>query len=208
MAPQTSTLLLLAVICIGLVSAELPLDCCLSTTNKTFPRNRVTSYMIQHAGKGCDVSATVFTTKTGRKLCFPHPSESSWVQNIIAHLEKGRGTKARSTMAIWTDTKILLCIVFICCCCSDVMGQIPMDCCLDVKNVTIPKKIVKDYHHQIGGQGCSINAVIFVTRRDISLCVPANEAWVNKMIQHVDDLKIRCKAKNYKARFCRGLKPN
>lgn len=40
------------------------------------------------------------------------------------------------------------------------MSQIPMNCCLDVKDVAIPKTIVKDYHHQISGQGCFINAVM------------------------------------------------
>ncbi|XP_071757131.1 C-C motif chemokine 19a.2 [Centroberyx gerrardi] len=93
MASRVALLLLLAVICIGFAAAEVPADCCLSVTDKPFPRSKVESYIVQEAGLGCDISATVIITKSGRRLCTPHPSLSRWVKTLIAHMQKTKGAQ-------------------------------------------------------------------------------------------------------------------
>ncbi|XP_041644239.1 C-C motif chemokine 19-like [Cheilinus undulatus] len=88
MASRVAALLLLGVICLGFVTAEVPVDCCLQTSSKRFPLHIVAHHMIQEAGQGCEIGATVIITKVGKQLCFSHPSVEPWVQNYIRHLEK------------------------------------------------------------------------------------------------------------------------
>uniref|UniRef100_H2MQQ7 Chemokine interleukin-8-like domain-containing protein n=2 Tax=Oryzias latipes TaxID=8090 RepID=H2MQQ7_ORYLA len=102
------------------------------------------------------------------------------------------------------DAKMLLCCLTIICCCSVAMAQMPVDCCLSVKNQTIDKIVVADYYPQ--AKGCALDATILVTRRKKTLCVPHDEQWVQDVKKHVDRLKRRCKENGYKARRCFGLK--
>ncbi|KAM7391108.1 hypothetical protein PAMP_021824 [Pampus punctatissimus] len=88
MASRVAVLLLLGVICIGFAAGEIVVDCCLSTSNKHLPHSVLISYIIQEAGKGCDISATIFTTKKGRRLCVPPASQETWVQDRITFLDK------------------------------------------------------------------------------------------------------------------------
>ncbi|XP_041793073.1 C-C motif chemokine 19-like [Chelmon rostratus] len=108
-------------------------------------------------------------------------------------------------MAQWGDAKLFLCILFFTCC-TVTLAQMPMDCCLAVKNKTIDKYAIADYGRQINGQGCSLDATILVTRRDKKLCVPADELWVHEVVRHVDSLKRHCKKNKYKGRRCFGLR--
>ncbi|KAG8011724.1 hypothetical protein GBF38_004024, partial [Nibea albiflora] len=81
-----------------------------------------------------------------------------------------------------------------------------MDCCLTVKNQTIDKSALVDYHRQTSGQGCSVDAMILVTRRKINLCVPADELWVVNVVKKVDEKKERCKNSKYRGRGCKDMK--
>ncbi|XP_035514551.1 C-C motif chemokine 19a.1 [Morone saxatilis] len=108
-------------------------------------------------------------------------------------------------MALWGDAKLFFCILFITCYCTVTLAQIPMDCCFQVKDKPIEKKLIVDYHQQISGQGCPINAMILVTRRDMKLCVPSGVQWVQDVKNHVDSLRIRCR-KNNKARGCHKVR--
>ncbi|XP_008287539.1 C-C motif chemokine 19-like [Stegastes partitus] len=110
-------------------------------------------------------------------------------------------------MAPWGDARLFLCILCITCCCSVIVAQVPMDCCLRVLNKTIERHIVADYKQQIRGEGCDIAATVFVSRRGRTLCVPPNEEWVKDLMKHVDDLKEKCKKLKYKGRRCVGVKP-
>ncbi|XP_034452112.1 C-C motif chemokine 20-like [Hippoglossus hippoglossus] len=89
-----AALLVLGLICTGFAGAEVAVDCCLSTTDKFFPLIRISTYTLQQAGEGCDISATVFITKTKNTICIVHPSEShkknKWVKAHIEHLDKNR----------------------------------------------------------------------------------------------------------------------
>ncbi|NP_001281156.1 cholecystokinin precursor [Cynoglossus semilaevis] len=94
--------------------------------------------------------------------------------------------------------KIFICCCFIVmfsCCCILCQPQMVIDCCLSVKNKTITKHIITDYHQQSAGQGCSIEATILVTRRNKKLCVPADEPWVHMVMSHVDKMKKPCHGK-------------
>ncbi|KAM8960963.1 C-C motif chemokine 19-like [Pelodytes ibericus] len=81
---------------------------------------------------------------------------------------------------------------------SEVTGSniIASDCCLTVKNKEIPKRNVKDYIGQDVMSGCSIKAVIFITRRNRRLCAPHDEPWAIKLMQEIDGRRKRKKRHN------------
>ncbi|KAK2838046.1 hypothetical protein Q5P01_015258 [Channa striata] len=87
MASRVAALLLLGIVCTGFVAAEVAVDCCLMVVDKHLPLHILASYSIQEAGKGCEISATVFITKAGRTLCVVHPSERQWVKSHVKYLE-------------------------------------------------------------------------------------------------------------------------
>ncbi|XP_029367203.1 C-C motif chemokine 19-like [Echeneis naucrates] len=97
MASRVAALLLLGIICTGFAAAELAQDCCKETTTKFVPKKMLESYTIQTAGQGCSISATVFKTKKGRKLCLVPASEQDWIQNHIEFLKmKNREASGQS----------------------------------------------------------------------------------------------------------------
>uniref|UniRef100_A0A1A8FBF2 C-C motif chemokine n=2 Tax=Nothobranchius korthausae TaxID=1143690 RepID=A0A1A8FBF2_9TELE len=109
-------------------------------------------------------------------------------------------------MALWSEPKIFLCsFIFVTFCCSLSVSQMPIDCCLSTKNKRIDKKLVADYREQ--AKGCSLPAMILVTRRGRELCTPPNEPWLQEVMKHVDHLKKLCKKKNYQHTRCFGVKP-
>uniref|UniRef100_A0A8C7LS47 Chemokine interleukin-8-like domain-containing protein n=2 Tax=Oncorhynchus mykiss TaxID=8022 RepID=A0A8C7LS47_ONCMY len=86
-----AALFFIATLCLGYAAAfsEVPVDCCLSTTDIRFPRHfKMVSYLLQTTDRGCDIDATVFITKTGARLCSPHPAESKWVADYVKRLER------------------------------------------------------------------------------------------------------------------------
>ncbi|XP_040011527.1 C-C motif chemokine 19-like [Xiphias gladius] len=99
-------------------------------------------------------------------------------------------------MAPWGDAKLFLCFLFITCCCTVTLAQIPMDCCLSVKNRTVQKGLIVDYRRQTRGNGCFLEATILVTKRGRTLCVPPEEPWVKGVEEHVDKQKANCGKKN------------
>uniref|UniRef100_A0A3B3CTQ1 Chemokine interleukin-8-like domain-containing protein n=1 Tax=Oryzias melastigma TaxID=30732 RepID=A0A3B3CTQ1_ORYME len=74
----------LKAVCVGVCVSEVLKDCCLSVSKNRVPAKFVVSYYIQEAGKGCNLSATVFETKGGRRLCIVHPDGFPWVQKVIS----------------------------------------------------------------------------------------------------------------------------
>ncbi|XP_038868933.1 C-C motif chemokine 4-like [Salvelinus namaycush] len=91
MTSQVAGLLFVATVCLGYASvfSEVPMDCCLLTTETRFPRHfKMVSYLLQTTEKGCNIDATVFITKTGLRLCTPHPTKSTWVADYIKRLER------------------------------------------------------------------------------------------------------------------------
>ncbi|KAK5623305.1 hypothetical protein CRENBAI_016182 [Crenichthys baileyi] len=108
-------------------------------------------------------------------------------------------------MAPWGDAKLFFCILFIFCCSTVTVAQIPIDCCLSVTSKQIDRRFVVDYREQ--ARGCSVDATILVTRVGKKLCVPHKEQlWVQKVMNYVDHLKQRCKKENYKGNRCIGVK--
>ncbi|CAB1420598.1 unnamed protein product [Pleuronectes platessa] len=83
-----AALLLLGLICTGLSRAEVAVDCCLSTTDKFFPLIRISTYKLQIAGEGCDISATVFITKTANTICIVHPTDSFYRIQFLMTLNR------------------------------------------------------------------------------------------------------------------------
>ncbi|XP_034547946.1 C-C motif chemokine 19a.1 [Notolabrus celidotus] len=110
-------------------------------------------------------------------------------------------------MAPWGDAKLIFCFLFISCCCTVTLAEVPVDCCLDITDRTIHKSAVADFRKQYSGQGCSLDATILVTRNGFELCAPANEHWVQEVEKHVVSLKKHCKRVNYKSKRCVGVRP-
>ncbi|XP_037535896.1 C-C motif chemokine 20-like [Nematolebias whitei] len=88
MTSNAAALLLLALICFQFAAAQVPVDCCLSVSEKRLPYKNLLSYTIQEAGKGCDISATVFLNRHQMKLCVAHPDDNQWVRWLIKVLDK------------------------------------------------------------------------------------------------------------------------
>ncbi|XP_067084019.1 C-C motif chemokine 19-like [Osmerus mordax] len=86
-------------------------------------------------------------------------------------------------------------------------GQMVVDCCLKVSDREIPRQLVRSYQHQHLGQGCSLDAVIFVTKKNRFLCATPGQPWVRDLINHVDHLTKKCRSSNFQGKRCRGLKP-
>ncbi|CAI5649231.1 C-C motif chemokine 19 [Oreochromis niloticus] len=110
-------------------------------------------------------------------------------------------------MAPRGDGRLFLSILFIACYCTVTLAQVPADCCLEVAKKPIEKGLVANYRLQVQGQGCAIDATIFLSRRGRTMCAPVNEKWVENLKRHVDQLKKDCKKQNYKPKRCTGVKP-
>ncbi|KAM3936907.1 C-C motif chemokine 21c-like isoform 2-T2 [Leptodactylus fuscus] len=63
------------------------------------------------------------------------------------------------------------------------------DCCLTTKDKEIPYNNVKCYMQQTAAQGCYLDAIIFVTRKNRHLCAPPNSAWVKNLMAKLDKHK-------------------
>ncbi|XP_042370143.1 C-C motif chemokine 20-like [Plectropomus leopardus] len=87
MASRIAVLVLLGVICVGFAAAEIPVDCCLTISEKPMPLQIIVSYNIQDAGNGCEIDATAFFTKNKRTLCVSHPKHKAWVRGHIEYLK-------------------------------------------------------------------------------------------------------------------------
>ncbi|XP_015216869.2 C-C motif chemokine 19-like [Lepisosteus oculatus] len=83
--------------------------------------------------------------------------------------------------------------------------NIAVDCCLDVSNAKIPMKIVKTYQKQSNRNGCKIEAMVFITKRNVKLCAPHNEAWVKELTEKVDKRNKGCKGFHFKKPWCHNL---
>ncbi|XP_078416640.1 C-C motif chemokine 19-like [Cetorhinus maximus] len=73
------------------------------------------------------------------------------------------------------------------------------DCCLSTSIIEIPSKIVKDYKMQLPGNGCKINAVVFLTKQHRHLCSPPEVTWVKSLIHKINRKKKSPKRKQVKA---------
>ncbi|XP_065106970.1 C-C motif chemokine 19a.1 [Paramisgurnus dabryanus] len=82
-----------------------------------------------------------------------------------------------------------------------------LDCCLTVSYKEIPKPIIQSYKKQVRGEGCPRDAVVFKTRKGLSLCAPpASEAkWVKELTKFVDIRLRKCQEIKFKGKRCEGL---
>lgn len=62
------------------------------------------------------------------------------------------------------------------------------DCCLSYSVKKIPTMVVRSYRKQEPSLGCPIPAILFSTwkRSQPELCANPTEAWVQKLMQHLD----------------------
>ncbi|XP_059829800.1 C-C motif chemokine 19-like [Hypanus sabinus] len=60
------------------------------------------------------------------------------------------------------------------------------DCCLDVSNKVIPRRIVTGYKVQSEVFGCRIPAIVFTTVRNRKLCAPHTAHWVKRLMRWCD----------------------
>ncbi|XP_004072851.1 C-C motif chemokine 19 [Oryzias latipes] len=88
MASRVAALILLGLLCAGLAAAQVPKDCCLSIRQEKLNPKNIVSYSIQEEGDGCQISASVFVNKHGKKLCVAHPKDFPWAQKIMNLVDK------------------------------------------------------------------------------------------------------------------------
>uniref|UniRef100_A0A3P9HFU2 C-C motif chemokine 19 n=1 Tax=Oryzias latipes TaxID=8090 RepID=A0A3P9HFU2_ORYLA len=69
-------------------AAQVPKDCCLSIRQEKLNPKNIVSYSIQEEGDGCQISASVFVNKHGKKLCVAHPKDFPWAQKIMNLVDK------------------------------------------------------------------------------------------------------------------------
>ncbi|XP_061071737.1 C-C motif chemokine 20-like [Conger conger] len=105
-------------------------------------------------------------------------------------------------------TGITLCLgVFLLLCCFNVaQGELAVDCCLRVSHTRVLPHFVRGYQRQVGGNGCDISAVIFITRRNRNLCAPPAAAWVEALTAQLDKERKRCQDRALKRKRCRTLR--
>ncbi|XP_020390846.1 C-C motif chemokine 20-like [Rhincodon typus] len=61
-------------------------------------------------------------------------------------------------------------------------AQSPVDCCLSYSKKALPPRLIVGYVRQFENELCTINAVIFYTRKGRRVCANPEEDWVNKII--------------------------
>ncbi|XP_053727326.1 C-C motif chemokine 21-like isoform X1 [Synchiropus splendidus] len=109
-------------------------------------------------------------------------------------------------MAALNASKLFLVCIFIACCSSVWFAEARLsDCCLSVSDKKVDKKWLADYYYQVEGQGCAINAIIFVTRRQKMLCLPVDSPQAGRLIKHVDHLKDVCRENKHQKKRCFGV---
>ncbi|XP_077378707.1 C-C motif chemokine 21-like [Festucalex cinctus] len=93
-----------------------------------------------------------------------------------------------------------------CCCCTVSRGEL-LDCCLSASSKELERKRpLVDYRHQVAGFGCSIDAVVFVCRSGVELCMAPDAHKVRQAMRRVDRLKRFCRDNDYEAKRCLGVK--
>ncbi|KAK9975200.1 hypothetical protein ABG768_023253 [Culter alburnus] len=91
---------------------------------------------------------------------------------------------------------------------AEAQADLALDCCLTVSHKVIPKQILLTYRKQIKGDGCSLDAVIFMTRKFRYLCAPpvTEEQWVKENIKFLDTRLKKCKETKFHEKRCHALK--
>uniref|UniRef100_A0A8C8RG23 C-C motif chemokine n=1 Tax=Pelusios castaneus TaxID=367368 RepID=A0A8C8RG23_9SAUR len=63
------------------------------------------------------------------------------------------------------------------------------DCCLGHKNQLIPLHVLASYRRQGPETGCRLPAVVFITKKNKSLCAPPTAQWALDLMQKLDKKK-------------------
>ncbi|XP_072894449.1 C-C motif chemokine 20-like [Hemitrygon akajei] len=61
-------------------------------------------------------------------------------------------------------------------------AQSPVDCCLSYSPKPLPLKVIRGYVWQYSNELCSIDAVIFYTKKRLSICANPEDKWVKNII--------------------------
>ncbi|XP_051874198.1 C-C motif chemokine 20-like [Pristis pectinata] len=61
-------------------------------------------------------------------------------------------------------------------------AQSPVDCCLSYSAKPLPLRVIRGYVWQYSNELCSIDAVIFHTRKRLSICANPKDKWVQGLI--------------------------
>ncbi|KAJ8392784.1 hypothetical protein AAFF_G00072680 [Aldrovandia affinis] len=123
-----------------------------------------------------------------------------------AHVHTASRHQHRRSATMATGISLGFCIFFLYCCSNVALGEMALDCCLRVSHAKIPAHILRGYQRQVGGNGCDISAVVFITKKDRNLCAPPGTPWVGDLIKILDKERKRCQANKFKGKRCKSLK--
>ncbi|XP_077417246.1 uncharacterized protein LOC144048784 [Vanacampus margaritifer] len=91
-------------------------------------------------------------------------------------------------------------------CCTVSHGETLPTCCLSASGKEMPRRApLVDYHRQVAGCGCRIDAIVFVCRGGVNLCMATDAPRVRQAMRRVDRLKKFCQKKDYKDKRCLGV---
>ncbi|KAJ8339093.1 hypothetical protein SKAU_G00358790 [Synaphobranchus kaupii] len=105
-----------------------------------------------------------------------------------------------------TGVLLCVCVFFLHCCSHVTRGELALDCCLKVSHTKIPPHIVRGYQRQVGGNGCDISAVVFITKKRRHLCAPPRSPWVETLTANLDKEWKRCQDGKFKRKKCKTLR--
>ncbi|XP_036454975.1 uncharacterized protein LOC118827646 [Colossoma macropomum] len=208
------------------------MDCCLSTSGQLVPRHIAVSYIVQGPDTGCSLSATVFITRKGKRLCSPLADDKAypWVAKLMAHLEKLQEKKHPQQQTTPLNCAEIRNILFHCLSAMSStgvsslcvalwltgllssnwtvsFGDQAVDCCLSVRDLSIPHQVLVGYHKQLKENGCSIDAILFQTKKNKVLCAPPDAPWVKERMNWLDKELKKCQKNGFKGKRCQAMKP-
>ncbi|XP_019512606.1 PREDICTED: C-C motif chemokine 20 isoform X1 [Hipposideros armiger] len=67
--------------------------------------------------------------------------------------------------------------------CSESEAASNFDCCLGYTGHILRAKFVTDFTEQRANEACDINAVIFYTKRGLSVCADPKKKWVKQVMR-------------------------
>ncbi|XP_007653177.1 C-C motif chemokine 20 isoform X1 [Cricetulus griseus] len=69
--------------------------------------------------------------------------------------------------------------------CSQSEAASNFDCCLRYTKTTIPPRAIVGFTEQLADEACDIDAIIFHTKRKLSVCADPKKDWVKRALRHL-----------------------
>ncbi|XP_075788930.1 C-C motif chemokine 21 [Pelodiscus sinensis] len=102
---------------------------------------------------------------------------------------------------------LLLLATALCLCQAQGSENQASDCCLRHNNHPIPLKVLASYRLQGPETGCRLPAIVFITKKNKSLCAPPNAKWAQDLMGKLEGQKGKLEGQKGKLPRRKGAKP-